>query len=226
VTELFVFVEGQTEEQFIKHTLAPHLAGKGVFSKARALPTSRNSSTGQVLNRGGGYFKTWERELSLHLRDSRPDLRFTTLFDLYGLPQDFPRLADLLRIADTTKRAEAVEKVFAEQFGDSRFRPYFQRHEFEAFLFADLAELRRFLDDAKDLAGLEELARNVASVSPEDIDDGSSTAPSKRLERAIRSYDKVVHGPLAVESMGLATIRSRCRRFDAWVSSLELLGQT
>jgi hypothetical protein len=226
VTELFVFVEGQTEEQFVNRTLAPHLTAKGVYAKARILPTKRDRSTGQILARGGGYFKTWKKELAIHLRsDSRPDLRFTTLFDLYGLPDDFPQLEELFRISDTSTRADAAEKVFAEQFGDSRFCPYFQRHEFEAFLFADLAELRRILDDAKDLAGIDELAQKVAGVSPEDIDDGPTTAPSKRLAGAIRSYNKVLHGPLAVESMGLSKVRSRCPRFSAWVASLESLGR-
>ena len=226
MTELFVFVEGQTEEQFVSRTLAPHLTGSGVFAKARVLPTKRNSSTGQVLNRGGGFFKTWKKELSIHLRsDARPDLRFTTLFDLYGLPDDFPKLAELLCISDTAKRADVAESVFAEQFGDSRFQPYFQRHEFEAFLFADLGALRGILDDAKDLSGLDTLAHKVARISPEDIDDGPTTAPSKRLVNAIRSYNKVLHGPLAVESIGLATLRNQCPRFGAWISSLELLGR-
>jgi hypothetical protein len=34
-----------------------------------------------------------------------------------------------------------------------------------------------------------------------------------------------VHGPLTAESIGLAKIRERCPRFNAWVSSLERLGQ-
>jgi len=93
-------------------------------------------------------------------------------------------------------------------------------------VFADLAELRRILDDAMDLVGIDELAQRVAGVSPEDIDDGPTTAPSKRLENAIRSYNKVLHGPLAVESMGLAKIRSRCPRFNDWISSLESLGRS
>jgi len=115
--------------------------------------------------------------------------------------------------------------VFAQEFRDPRFRPYFQRHEFETLLFANLVELRRILDDPKDLEGLDALAKKVSGLCPEDIDDGPVTGPSKRLETAIRSYDKVVHGPLTAESIGLAKIRERCPRFNAWVSSLERLGQ-
>jgi hypothetical protein len=225
MTELVLFVEGQTEEKFVKQTLAPHLAGQGVCAQARILPTCRNRSTGQVLKRGGGYFKTWKREVALHLRDTRPHLVFSTLFDLYGLPDDFPRFGELLRTADTNKRADDAAGAFAQEFGDPRFCPYFQRHEFETLLFSDLAELRRILDDTKDLEGLDALAKRVSGLPPEDIDDGPATAPSRRLEAAIRSYDKIVHGPLAVESIGLARIRERCPRFNAWVTSLETLGQ-
>jgi hypothetical protein len=131
MTELVLFVEGQTEEKFVKHTLAPHLAAQGVCAWARILPTRRNPQTGQVLARGGGYFKTWKKELAFHLRDdSRPHLVFTTLFDLYGLPSDFPRLDELLRILDTSKRADDAAQIFAQEFADHRFQPYFQRHEF------------------------------------------------------------------------------------------------
>lgn len=40
--ELFIFVEGQTEEQFVKRTLKPYLESAGVFAKPRILPTRRD----------------------------------------------------------------------------------------------------------------------------------------------------------------------------------------
>lgn len=41
MSSLFVLVEGQTEEAFVKSVLAPHLAERGVFSHAIVVTTSR-----------------------------------------------------------------------------------------------------------------------------------------------------------------------------------------
>ena len=39
--------------------------------------------------------------------------------------------------------------------------------------------------------------------TPEDIDDGSETAPSKRIARTTSMYRKALHGPLIAETIGL-----------------------
>jgi hypothetical protein len=226
VTDLFVIVEGQTEEQFVKRTLRPHLEGAGVYAQPRILPTKRDPRTGQIVSRGGGYFATWKKQLLIHLRsDSRPRLRFTTLLDLYGLPSDFPDYDRLVQIEDTVKRAEAAEAVLASEFDDLRLIPYFQRHEFEALLFADLSKLRVILEKNEQL-GLDKLIAQVGLWSPEEINDGPTSAPSKRLKGAIRSYNKVVHGPQTVEAIGLVQLRNRCPRLNAWVTKLETLGRS
>jgi hypothetical protein len=58
-------------------------------------------------------------------------------------------------------------------------------------------------------------------MRPEDIDDGTRSAPSKRLLTHVPSYRKTVHGPLATEDTGLAALRGQCERFDAWIALLE-----
>ena len=40
--------------------------------------------------------------------------------------------------------------------------------------------------------------------TPEDINDSSDTAPSKRIQETIRGYKKVVDGPLLAMEVGLA----------------------
>lgn len=37
------------------------------------------------------------------------------------------------------------------------------------------------------------------------------------------TYDKVLHGSLIAKRIGLAAIRAKCPRFDAWVRRLEAL---
>jgi len=89
---------------------------------------------------------------------------------------------------------------------------------------ASLPALRDLLDAADDLEGLDALEREVAGISPEDINDSSETAPSKMLIRHVPGYRKTLHGPQAATDTGLPVLRAACPRFDAWVRQLEEIG--
>lgn len=222
MTRLYVLVEGQTEEAFVKQVIAPHLQVLGVWVYAIIVETSRDASGRK--RRGGGRWKHWRRDLKrLTSEQSGAEVRFTTMFDLYGLPVDFPELQQHCSIPDTSHRAENLEASMAKDVNDHRLIPYLQRHEFEALVIAALASVTKLLEDAGDLAAVERLQVELASMSPEDVNDGESTAPSKRLMR-IPGYRKTMHGPLAVADAGLAALRSACPRFGTWIARLEALG--
>jgi hypothetical protein len=112
----------------------------------------------------------------------------------------------------------------ADKINDWRFIPYIQLHEFEALVMACLPFLESLYDDHEQLNGLASLQIEVASLQPEEINDSRDTAPSKRLLRHIPDYRKVSDGPYAIYSAGLAHVRNRCPRFDAWIKRLESLG--
>ena len=59
--------------------------------------------------------------------------------------------------------------------------------------------------------------------TPEQINDNSDTAPSKRIAGVVLRYNKRVHGPLLAEMIGMDTIRAECPRFNAWITRLEAL---
>ncbi len=222
MTRLYVLVEGQTEEAFVKRVITPHLQGLGVWAYAIIVATSRDASGRK--RRGGGQWKHWRRDLKRLIREQSGDeVRFTTMFDLYGLPVDFPELEKHGCIPNTSRRAESLEASMSRDVDDPRLIPYLQRHEFEALVLAALGSVTKLLEDAGDLEAVERLRAELASMSPEEVNDGESTAPSKRLMR-IPSYRKTVHGPLAVEDAGLPALRSACPRFGAWIARLEALG--
>ena len=50
--------------------------------------------------------------------------------------------------------------------------------------------------------------------------DGSTTAPSKRLDDIIDDYSKVVYGSLLAQEIGLKKIQEKCPRFNAWINKL------
>jgi hypothetical protein len=72
------------------------------------------------------------------------------------------------------------------------------------------------------LTGLRK-ARESAET-PEHINDGYETKPSKRLENLLNpKYQKTRHGPLAAQRITLETIERECVHFKAWMDSLRAL---
>ncbi|MCU0546274.1 MAG: DUF4276 family protein [Oscillatoriaceae cyanobacterium Prado104] len=59
--------------------------------------------------------------------------------------------------------------------------------------------------------------------SPELINQGKTTAPSKRIIQAIPRYSKISDGLTIVKSIGLDNIRSKCPHFNQWINTLENL---
>lgn len=223
---LIIVVEGPTEEDFVKESLVGHLANYGVFASATVVGKEMAYRRGHQRPgaRGGGLFRHWKRDIDRILRhDSSDDLRVTTLWDLYGLPEDFPGLDKHGADPDTRRRCDALERSLANIINDRRFMPYIQRHEFEALVLASLPSLAELLDAEDDLAGLAALEAKIEGINPEDINDGKETAPSKRLLTHIPGFRKTLHGPIATGDTGLVSLRQQCPRFDAWLSALEAL---
>jgi hypothetical protein len=146
----------------------------------------------------------------------------TTLFDYYALPASFPGMSTrppgsaLLRVGH-------VEATWAEAIADRRFVPHLALHELEAWIFAAPTALEPWMfdDDADIVAAIAEVAAKHAT--PEDINEGVETAPSKRLERAFQpnQYQKTLHGLLALQAIGIDRIRATCPHFAAWLHRLE-----
>jgi hypothetical protein len=142
---------------------------------------------------------------------------------LYALPTDFPGMGTAPSDCDPCKRVKHIETALGDDVGDPRFVPYVQLHEFEAILLAAPQFFDRYYDGRqKEIATLMEL-----SDSPERIDDGENTAPSKRIASLIPEYAgaKPTAGPIIAAAIGLETIRAKCPHFSAWLTRLEDLGE-
>lgn len=102
---LYVIVEGDTEQEFVKQLLAPHLNDRQVWTTPIEVTTKRDRKTGQKLSKGGGHWKHWRKDIQLVLRGKAAGFRVTSLFDLYGLPEDFPKLDQCSHELDTVARS-------------------------------------------------------------------------------------------------------------------------
>jgi hypothetical protein len=222
---LHVTSEGQTEEAFVKRILAPHLGAFNVFSDARSVLTSRDKKAYKHYREGLlSYIKakadiqTWMKE------DGHAECRFTTMFDLYALPDDFPGYTDAKRETDPYREVQALERAMGEDIGDHRFIPYIQLHEFEALILADVGKLDwEYLDHD---APIRRLVQMVGNRNPELIDDTPDGVPSKRILRELPEYDKANLGVLVAERIGLEIMKTKCSHFRNWLELLERLART
>jgi hypothetical protein len=224
MARLYLFAEGQTEETFADTLLQPHLATHGVYLH-RAVQIAHARRKGRVHRGGGRLYEPMRNDIRRFLAQEKAgDVFFTTMIDLYGLPAGFPQRdgAEGLRHVPA-QRVEFLERAFAEDINDPRFVAYLQLHEYEAYLFAEPSWFGYFYDRHE--AQIAELrAITDRYPTPELIDDGEQSAPSKRIIAQFPDYAKPVMGPQVAELIGLEVIRAKCPHFNAWLSRLEELG--
>ena len=205
MARLAISVEGETEEEFVKEALTIHLQSRGIYATPVLLGRARRRRQGG----GNVTIDRLAREMQ-HLRNSFDAV--TSLVDFYGFRGKGTRSPDVL--------VQAIHDRIG-RFDDESVFPYVQVHEFEGLLFADVDAFQTVFQDAP----VDDL-RSIRSTfdTPEDINDNTMTAPSKRIGKLIRDYRKRLHGPLLAVEIGLERIRSECARFDAWLRRLESLG--
>lgn len=195
---LCISVEGPTEREFVNRVLRPHLHE---FGWTIVKPISL----------GGG----------VSLRRVRDEIRrlaqqfnyVTTLYDLYGFQ------------GRDGRDAEAMEAAIHTVVGQvPNLLPYVQRHEFEALIFANPQLVSDHFGDTTGLKYLQQTLQQCGA--PEEINHGFDTCPSRRLKRAFSAYDKVRHGAVLTEKIGLTILRTTCPRFGEWLTALENQGQS
>jgi hypothetical protein len=223
MARLNIVVEGQTEETFVNDLLVPHLAAFGVYTSVRCVATSR--SGGRWFRGGMISYEKARKDLELWMKQEQrnTDVAFSTMFDLYRLPSDFPAFGESASLAPY-ERVERIESALADELGHPRFIAYIQLHEFEALVLTDPKVFALYYD--KQQTSIDRLvAVRESFANPELIDDGVNTAPSKRILAEFPDYAKPTLGPLFVAAIGLPRLRDDCPHFDAWITRLERLAR-
>lgn len=215
-----VICEGQTEASVVGRVLTTHFHSLDIALMPAVL--------GKPGRKGGDVrYERLRHDVRLRLLGDATAF-CTTLIDFYGLPASFPGKADAQSRNQHTSKSECVTSAMVgrltEEIGPTpmrRFIPYLQMHEFEGLLFSDPASIAQ-------ATYRPEIADKLAAVrerfaTPEEINDGPRTAPSKRIAELCPDYEKVLHGTLAASRIGLATLRRECPLLNAWISRLEAL---
>lgn len=221
---LHITAEGQSEERFAKDTLVNHLSVFNVFPDVRCVLTSKDK---HKKYRGGliSYQKAKSDIQNWLASDANTDARFTTMFDLYALPNDFPGFEEAFTKKNPYEKIEVLEQALFADINDTRFIPYIQLHEFEALLFSKPSMLElEYFDHEKELKQLGKILVSFDN-NPELINDNPETAPSKRIIKLIPEYEgnKVNVGAIIASLIGIEHLRKSCRHFNEWLIKLENL---
>ena len=218
---ILVLVEGQTEEHFVKELLVPNFSYAPY--KIYFYPTIITTKTVKNKPDFKGGINSYEKVKSnlLKLFNDTSAKIITTMIDYYKLPTDFPGYKDMPN-ADFYGKVSYLEEKFKEDINNTRFVPYIQVHEFEAYLFSSSEGFNKVFLNKNKNKELEKVNNIINQFNnPEAINEGSETAPSKRLSHIFKEYKKTLHGISIAKHLGLETIRKSCSHFNNWLKILE-----
>lgn len=203
---VIVYCEGPTEETFVNRVLAPAFEHKQIYLFASSC-------------NGVSKYSIIKRDLTTLCKHD-PSAIITTMLDYYALPLDTPGMRDNIpgTIYDKVKHVEAK---MLEDIGADNLLPNLMLHEFEALLFSDPKCFSYCGLRARDIDLLCSIRDNADT--PEHINNDPNTAPSKRILRIYPEYDKVLDGFHIAQDIGLETMRTECKHFDEWISTIDAL---
>ena len=222
--DLIVLCEGQTEREFCRELVAPHVA-KGGIALAGTL-------VGKPQRKHGGV-RSWlaYRDELLRLANERCDRHVAVLVDYYAMPDSWPGRTDS-RSKPVLERGIHVERLLEADLRNElpgRFHPCVQLHEFESLLFVDPAATALSIEAAgrgfsdRDVAQRMEAIKAECGGSVELINDVPNNAPSKRLIKLMPSYDKVAWGVTVAAVVSIPKLKAGCPWLRRWLNRIEAL---
>ena len=211
MNSLGVVIEGKTEEAFVRNVLGEYLQQY----QLEVAPTIIGSANSR--GDGGGNVSINGLARDMIISSWHNDF-VTSLVDFYGFTGKGEMTVDQLE----SQIINSIQKIVSDHPNLDIFIPYVQMHEFEGLLFSNTSVFAEIDASEDSILQLEQIRTRFAT--PEDINDNSKTAPSKRLENLLRRYHKPRHGNIVAEAIGIDKMREECPRFDEWLKKLETLG--
>lgn len=210
---IYIYCEGQTEESFINHVLAPYLRNVEIYATPIICTTSRKG--GRKFKGGVSDYNKIKNELSIICKQHKNEA-VTTMFDYYAMPGNTPGIDNAK--ADLYERISAIEETITRDISCSNLFFHFSVHEFEGLLYAEPDAFSEIADERVVAAIRKERSE---AINPEYINNSSETAPSKRLERLMPDYAKVRNGTIVAQNIGIDKMIEECPHFAAWVEKIK-----
>lgn len=215
IKRILIICEGPTEAEFCNDILVPHFFQRQIFVHT------------PLIKKNGGGIVSWEalkHQIEKHLKQDSTAF-VTTFIDFYGIHDKFkfPNWEGA-KAYQKMQRLNIVEVGMKNDLNAhlrERFIPYIQLHEFEGLLFNNIESFENQISP-NDFVNKAELIHTIEShANPELINDSPNNAPSYRLQRLIRGYNKIVYGSILAQDIGLDRIRQKSLRFNNWIQTIE-----
>lgn len=226
---LYIIVEGQSEEKFIREILSPYFSHNNIFLYPERVITGKNKQ-GRACKGGGDSYRLYKNHLQKRIKQfqKQKNYYFTTMIDLYALPNDFPKLKEAKEYYnDKYRYVSFLEEAFYEDIGYKNFFPYIQLHEYETLLFCDIDSIVDEFFDLEDDKLYEKISKDIQEYDNiELINDSKETAPSKRLDRYTNGEycgRKTTASINILKSIDIEIIKDKCRHFNAWLDKIQKL---
>jgi hypothetical protein len=211
--KILILVEGHTELGFVKRVLADYF--KPIADIIPRINTTKFVKSGPDFKGGVTNYSRMRREILRLLQDSSATI-VTTMFDYYGLPKDFPRFNE--QAGNCFEKVEFLEQAIQADISNDRFIPYLQLHEFEALLFSEPQAIDRIMVGTLTSSRLQTV--RSAFQSPEEINNSPATCPSQRIIGEYPEYEKIFHGQMIFETIGMSTMLRQCNHFSRWIEKI------
>jgi len=208
-----ISVEGQTEYEFCQKFLTPYFRSFQIELTAIIVSTKREKCG--TKHKGGCI--NLDR-VSNEIKKLLPSFDYvTTFYDLYGF-----------KGIDLELTADELEKQIFERFNTHKLIPYIQKYEFETLLLSDPSYYEEYFEDEKAKIAVENMIYSCGG-DVENVNNSRETSPSKRLIKLFDdfndSYQKLFHGELILEEIGLDKAIKECNRFALWIEKIKSLSK-
>lgn len=208
---LYIIVEGQTEQEFVKEQIAPYLRQQGIYEVTPILIHTSRSGRGGFVN-----YQHLKNDAKRLLSSPKNNFVVSMFVDFFRCPE-VPLKERWSGKTNHLDQIIEMQECIYEDINDTRFIPYIQLHEFEALLFASNDGFTAFLSEKQ----AKKTQQIITSYdNPENINTTPEGAPSKRLLAIKDDYDKVIEGNLIALEIGFLKIMEKCPHFRAWIKKL------
>jgi len=218
---LFIVVEGETEERFLRRVLYTSLIAQGIHLEVQQWITNRKLG----ITGGGNNFNIIENHLRrlMNRYQYDNDVYISVMIDLYAFPKQGNTIydVDVANLQSGKAKVNLLEIKMEDRFDYRNFIPYVQLHEYEALLLSNPNALAVYYPDKT--TEIEALKAEIGNNQPEEINETPQGAPSKRIIKYIPKYEKqkTSAGVATAEAIGLHQLREKCLHFNEWVTKLE-----
>lgn len=226
---LYIIVEGQTEEKFVKEILTPYFATQNIFISVERVITGKDR-LGKACKGGGNSYRLWKNHIEKRIKQysRQNNYYFSTMVDLYALPSDFPQVNEAKRYySDKYMYVSVLEEAFYNDIGKTNFLPYIQLHEFETMLFCNVDAIVDEFFDLEDNRLQDTILNDISSYDNiELINDSQDTAPSKRLDKYTNGAyceRKTTASINILKRIEILEIKNSCKHFNQWLDKISSL---